>query len=290
MSDSTTMSGSPYADFLKVREIRDWIHQRLGIHYPDDKLEILGMRLDRLVAAERLGSIAELHQKVVVEHRAELYQALAQCASTNHTHFFRELGVLEVFRDAILPHLDGKGEVRLWCAAVSSGQEAYTLAMMLAERLGLEAARQRFTILGTDISQAVLTQAENGVYGRRAVSDIPPELQRRYLRPRGLGQYAVVPELREMCVFRRLNLKSAPWPFQRRFHVVFLRNVLYYFDQAEQRAVLGRVFENTAQDGWLLTSTTESLRGLETPWATVAPGVHSARFAPALGARLGVVG
>lgn len=275
-----------------LRGLRDWVHERLGIHFTEAKLDILAQRLQRLLFQEKIESIEALHQLVVQERRQELYLALAQCVATNHTQFFREPRNLETLKAEVFPRLEGEDKIRVWSAAVSSGEEAYTLGMLFLEHFGVSETTRRLSILGTDISPSVLARAEKGVYDRRSLQFVPEEFQTRYFRPRGLGQFEVRPELRSLCTFRRLNLKSRPWPFRHRFHLIFLRNVLYYFDALEQRATVESAHAHIRPGGWLFTSATESLRGLGTSWRTTTPGVHRARAerAPELDAALRIAG
>lgn len=254
--------------------LRLWLNERCGIFFADNKKDLLAQRLARVVEQFQLSGLDELADRVETGAQHDLLLAVMHAASTNYTYFFREHQVLEFFSQQILPSLSQRDDVRVWCAAVSTGDEAFTIAMIGAEVWGRENARRRLSILGTDISESVISRAEMALYGSSHVEHTPPELVRRYFRPSGVDQFIVADDIRQMCTFRRLNLRAHPYPFQKPFDVVFCRNVLYYFDKEHQYDVLEAIYEVTQPGGWLLTSVTENLRGLGTRWETIAGGIH----------------
>ncbi len=267
-------NGSDFAvtdrDFQRVC---GWLREQCGMDYRANKRDLLEHRMRRICEQAHLGSMHELAERLERGSDPALSLAVLHGASTNHTYFYREPQVLDAFARLVLPSLP-RGELRIWSAAASSGDEAYTLAMIAAEVLGPEIARASLSILGTDISAVMIEAAEQAVYPQARLSGLPRGLRERYLRDLGDGQLRVVAPLREMCTFRRLNLKVRPLPFQRSFHVVFCRNVLYYFDREQQRATVEAIYEVTEPGGWLLTSVTEPLRDLGTRWIAIQGGVY----------------
>lgn len=258
---------------LAFESIRDWLVVRCGIHYPDQKRDLLVQRLNRVQRAFAFSNLEELADCLVQRSVNEVELAVISAASTNHTYFFREPEILSEFRASILPKLAERDEIRIWSAACSTGDEVYTIAMLIAEALG-EKALERTSILGTDISAPVVERAEIGVYTERQIAQVPAEMRDRYMKRAGLGQFKICDTIRERCTFRRMNLKSSPYPFRNSFQAVFCRNVLYYFDTADQVATLSAVHDVTEAGGWLITSVTESIRDLPTPWRSVANGMH----------------
>ncbi len=261
---------------VAYERIRDWLSSRCGIHYPEHKRDLLLQRLTRVQRAFTYSDLDELAHNLVANPVNEVELAVISAASTNHTYFFRESEILGRFRDDILPNLVNRDEIRIWSAACSTGDEVFTIAMMIAEALG-ESALKRTTILGTDISAPVIERAETGVFAERQIQQVPAHIRQKYLTPAGLGQYAVSDRIRECCTFRRMNLKSYPYPFKKPFQIVFCRNVLYYFDRADQIATLDAIHDVTEAGGWLVTSVTESIRDLPSPWQHVANGVYRKR-------------
>lgn len=252
--------------------IRGWLEKRCAIHYPDNKRDLLLQRLARVQRAMSLPELRDLARKVTVEEAHDAQLAVMHAASTNHTYFYREKDVLEFFRTKVLPALEARGEIRLWSAACSTGDEVYTLAIMIAETLGIKAL-QRTHILGTDISAPVIERAESGVYARRHLDQVPQDIRRKYLKPVGIDQFQVIPEVRAACTFRRMNLKATELPFRRPFQAVFCRNVLYYFGHKDQVEIVNSIAAVTEPGGWLFTSVTENVRELSARWHPIASGI-----------------
>lgn len=261
------------ATTLAYERIRGWLASRCGIHYADEKRDLLVQRLSRVQRAFAYRDLSQLAHHLVIEPISDVELAVISAASTNHTYFFRELETLTYFTDKVLPQIKEREEIRIWSAACSTGDEAFTIAMLIAESCG-EKTLRRTSILGTDISAPVIDRAELGIVSERQVEKVPDDLRRKYLSPVGLDQYRVADEIRQACTFRRMNLRSTPYPFKNQFQVVFSRNVLYYFDAASQADTLNALYQVTEVGGWLFTSVTESIRDLSTPWVPETNGVH----------------
>ncbi|MCX7682129.1 MAG: protein-glutamate O-methyltransferase CheR [Anaerolineae bacterium] len=254
--------------------IRRWVYDHTGIYYPERKNLLLYHRLMKLCHRLGIPDLKELHKHLRRGDLPGLAGELACAVSTNHSYFFREESVLGFFREHIIPALPERSRWRLWSAACASGEEAYTVAIILAETLSMAKAREQAAILGTDIDYMVLRQAEQGVYPDHKLEHVPPDLLRRYFRPVGAQEWKIHADLQGICTFRRLNLMSFPWPFKNRFHVILCRNVLYYFDLEHQRDLVERFYEVTVPGGWLITSVTEPVQSLSAHWKMVTSGVY----------------
>ncbi|AWB49685.1 chemotaxis protein CheR [Gemmobacter aquarius] len=261
------------SELHSCEQIRGWLSQRCGIHYPEHKMELLRQRLSRVQRAFSVETLSDLSRKLSTDASHDLQLAVMHAASTNHTYFFREVEVLDQFRRQIMPTLAQRDEIRIWSAACSTGDEAYTLAIMIAEDYGLSALK-RTAILGTDISAPVVEQAESGLFAEQRLDRVPPDLRRKYFEPVGLAQFRVRDELRDCCTFRQMNLKTTPYPFRKAFQAVFCRNILYYFEPADQLATLDAINDVTEPNGWLVTSVTENIRDLPSRWHSVDNGIH----------------
>ncbi len=246
-------------DDLGYERLRTWLNDRCGIYYAEKKKELLQQRLTRVLERFGLADLHELANCVESGLSGDIELALVDAASTNHTFFFREPQVLDFFADTILPNSGHKSELRIWSAAASTGDEAYTLAILAAEVLGPAQAASRVSILGTDISAPVIKRAESAVYGMVHLEHMPEHVLKRYFEPVEDDEFTVSPHIRRMCTFRRLNLKAQPFPFRRPFDIVFCRNVLYYFDRAQQFRTLEALYDVTEVGGWPLTSVTMPL-------------------------------
>ena len=254
-------------------QIRNWLSARCGISYPEHKDALLQQRLSRVMRSFTLDSLDALARAMFGEARTDVQLAVMHAASTNHTYFFREPEVLKGFSDLVLPEIAQQRPMRIWSAAASTGDEAYTIAILIAEKFGMEAL-DRVQILGTDISAPVVERAELGVFPARQFVQTAPALLQRYFTPTGIDQYQVRDRIRAACTFRRMNLKAQPYPFTKPFHAVFCRNILYYFERADQLATLEAIHDATEPGGWLITSVTESIRDLGSRWHPVATGIY----------------
>lgn len=250
-----------------LRAIRRWVNERLGLQF-DRQLQMFQSRVLALCRGLRLEP-EELLEGLVRERRSFVV-GVAETLSTNHTAFFREPEAFDMLRNTILPTLPIEGPLRIWSAAASSGEEAYSIAFALRDELGASAL-QRVRILGTDLSQRQIHAAERAHYPRFLLPHDQAFAARFLVED---DDYVVPADIRSMCVFRTLNLMRGPWPFHQRFHVVFLRNVLYYFDRDVQERVVEACYDVTTAGGWLVTSLTEPLLDLETRYVRVCPGLY----------------
>lgn len=195
---------------------------------------------------------------------------LVDCVTTNKTDFFREPAHFDFLCRTAVPRLAGRhGDhpLKVWSAASSTGAEAYTVAMVLHD-MAAAGARFRFSVLGTDISSEVLEQARAAIYPAAMVEPVPAPLRQRYLmtaRQPSDSLVRIVPELRRLVQFHRLNLMEPTYPFDRDVDVIFCRNVLIYFDRPTQRAVVERLAGHLRTGGYLLLGHSESMAGNDVP-------------------------
>ncbi len=259
-------------DAAALKAIAEWLNRQTGIFYPERKLDTLKHKLFKVCLDNRM-SLHELHDLLQNGNgnTGGLALQIVAAASTNHTAFFRE-DIWGSFREEILPDaLNRNGRVRIWSAAASSGEEAYTIAMVAAELIGATEAGRRLAILGTDISFRTLKTAEDAVYPKDRLKNIPESyVQRYFTRLPGREEVRINDCLRSMCLFRRLNLKKRPYPFKNRFGIIFCRNVLYYFAQEERERIVNALYDFAEPGGWLIVSVTESLGSMKTRWKRVA--------------------
>lgn len=273
LDQALPIAPNPRQEARALEEIRGWLSARCGISYPEHKDALLQQRLSRVMRSFALETLDALARAMFGEARTDVQLAVMHAASTNHTYFFREPEVLQGFTDSVLPEIAHHRPMRIWSAAASTGDEAYTIAILIAEKLGMDAL-DRVQILGTDISAPVVERAELGVFPARQFTHTSAALLQRYFTPTGIDQYQVRDRIRTACTFRRMNLKAQPYPFTKPFHAVFCRNILYYFERADQLATLEAIHDATEPGGWLITSVTESIRDLGSRWQPVSTGIY----------------
>ena len=262
-----------------------FIHDHCGIRYPPGKRVTLEARLRRRLRALSLGSFAEYCPRVLgpAASQDEIVRMIDE-VTTNKTDFFREPAHFDYLTREVLPALNeagvggGVGAQRalvVWSAACSTGEEVYTLAMVLANA-SEKGPRMRFSILGTDISTEVLEVARRGIYEERLIEPVPAMMRQRYLlqsRQRDTSLVRIAPELRARARFVHLNLLS-PFTMRGAPHVIFCRNVLIYFDRPTQKRVLDRLSGLLAPGGYLFLGHSDSITGLDLPLAQRVPSVY----------------
>ena len=181
--------------------------------------------------------------------------------TTNHTYFMREADHFDYFKNTVLPLLEKNvpdRDLRIWCAASSTGEEPYTLAMILNDYFGHRTPAWDKTLLATDISLKVLAQAKEGIYPLESISGIPAVWKQKYFTAAEDKTVQVVPEIRKDVVYRQFNLMD-PIVAKRPYQVVFCRNVMIYFDAPTKAAVVERIYDALCPGGFLFIGHTESI-------------------------------
>jgi len=263
-----------------------YITGELGIKMSPAKLPMLQSRLQRRLRVLGLSSLDEYQRQLFDsaqgdEERVHFINAI----TTNKTDFFREPQHFAYLVETALPGLDpshdaSAGErawrLKLWCAGCSSGEEPYTLAMVLSE-FGEHRAGFDFTLLATDISTKVLEQAQRGIYDEERIEPVPLVMRAKYVlrsKDRTRPQVRIRPELRHKISFHRLNFMDANYNVKDLFHVIFFRNVMIYFDKPTQESVINKLCRHLVPGGYLFVGHSESLAGLNLPVRCVASAVY----------------
>lgn len=241
------------------------------------KREIVSGRLDNTIRRNGWESYSAYMNAVETDITGQLEKELVNLLTTNHTYFMRESEHFDYMRKKILPWLSMKEknekDLRIWCGASSSGEEPYAIAMLLLDYFGLEHKYWDTKVLATDISTEVLQTAVRGVYSNEQVSSIPDKWMRRFFRPIDGGErYMVTEELKNEVIFRQFNLMDA-FPFRRKMHVIFLRNVMIYFDKKDKRELLQKIYELLEPGGYLFVGRTETIDRGTVPFEMVEPSI-----------------
>ena len=242
-----------------------------GIALSSQKKILLVGRFNRRLNELGLDSFQQYYDIVSAPENATERQRAIDLITTNETYFFREEQHFKWLRETIVPEQKGE-RLRVWSAACSTGEEPYSIAMTLHDRLG----PQGWEITASDISSRVLAHAARGLFPMERVRGMPPAFLKRYCL-RGQGEYEghllVEKSLRDRVTFRQLNLLSLPSDL-RNFDVAFLRNVIIYFDTPTKLKVVRAVANTLRKDGWLFLGHSESLFGMDLPLQLVAPSVY----------------
>ncbi len=257
--------------------LRRYLHERSGLVLAAEKLYLAESRLMPVMRKHGLASLGDLVGRIKMLPASPLAIDTVEAMTTNETFFFRDKLPFEHFRDTMLPALsaarDRDRRLRIWCAAASTGQEPYSLAMAIRELTatdkGAALAGFRIDILATDLCGDVLERARAGTYSQFEVQrGLPIQLLLKYFNQTG-DTWQIAPELRAMVQFRTLNLLNDFSPLGK-FDIVFCRNVLIYFDQPTKTGVLNRMAPQIAEDGYLVLGAAETVVGLTDAFKPVA--------------------
>lgn len=248
---------------------------RYGINLYNKKIMVAG-RLGNYLEANGYKSYDEYMDKVEADYTGQEAQNLINILTTNHTYFMRESEHFEFLKDVILPELKEKEktsrDLRIWSAAASSGEEPYTIAMVLKDFFGLDYLNWETSILATDISKKVLDMAVQGVYSKEQIQKLPGWWQKGNFVRLSEDEYQVKKEIRDRVIFRQFNLMN-PLPFKRKLHVVFLRNVMIYFDEETKRRLISKIYDFMEPGGYLIIGSTESIDKSAVDFKFVRPSI-----------------
>ena len=269
-------------DFLRLSE---FIHAECGIKISEGKKVMLEARFQKRLRLLGMTSFSDYCAYLFSPQgmECELYHMI-DAVTTNKTDFFREPSHFDFLVNTILPELIhsrrwGAGrKLSVWSAGCSTGEEPYTLAMVINEfaqrypDLGLT-----WSILATDISTKVLEKAKQAVFDMERAIPIPDPLKRKYLlrsKDKNKGLVRIVPELRQMVWFRRLNFMDEDFGLRDTMDVIFCRNVIIYFDRSTQTRLLNKFYRQLLPTGYLFMGHSETLHGLDVPFVQVAPTIY----------------
>lgn len=259
-----------------MRRICEFVQVHFGINLTEKKNLVEG-RLAKMLASRGIESFEEYFQLVVADKTGTEVSQLIDKLTTNHTFFMREASHFDYFRTQVLPWLAETvkdRDLRIWCAGCSSGEEPYTLAMILSDFFGQEKIYWDMNILATDISVSVLNAAKEGVYSGEAVRTLPKVWQLGYFNAIGNDKFQVCEKIRKQVIFRSFNLMEPVLPFRKPFHVIFCRNVMIYFDQETKNQLVSRFHGKSVSGGYLFIGHSESLSRNTMGYRYLLPSVY----------------
>jgi chemotaxis protein methyltransferase CheR len=266
------LGGVKAAEF---REVQALARDVFGLDLKQGKEGLVGARLSKRVRELGLGSIGEYLARVRGDRSGAELVSLIDALTTNFTSFLREPRHFELLRARILPELEDLDRIRIWSAGCSSGEEPYSVLFSAAEHLGAHRIG-RLRLLATDISTRALGRAEAGIYPEQRLLELPEPWRQKYFQAgfgASAGSVRVRGEWRQRIEFSRLNLMER---FDRlgRFHVIFCRNVMIYFDKPTQEDLVRRFAAQLEPGGWLLIGHSEGLMGIRHDLRYVMPAVY----------------
>lgn len=253
-----------------------YVKSNYGIDLSHKKNLVEG-RLSNTILEKGFTSFKEYLNFVFSDGSKNEVTLLINKLTTNHTFFMREWSHFNYFNKSVLPYLETTlrdRDIRIWSAGCSTGEEAYTLAMILQDYFGNSTEHWDKKILATDISINVLGQAERGIYSGEAVKGLPNVWKINYFNKLDKENYIVKDSLKDEVIYRIFNLMDEEFPFRKKFHVIFCRNVMIYFDSKTKHQLIKKFYDMTEPGGYLFIGHSESINKDETQYKYIMPSVY----------------
>ena len=257
-----------------------YIYQNFGINLTEAKRALLVNRLQRILRKQGYTTFEAYFEAIQEDKSGNGSSELIDAVSTNHTFFFRESAHFDFLMSEAFPRLVGRlqnsssKDLRIWCAASSTGEEPYVLAMLIKEYLGTQYNQWSAGVLATDISNQALSTAIAAEYSNERLQQVPPKYKNTYFEKVNSDVYRIKENLRKEVLFRRFNLMNATFPFKKPFHIIFCRNVMIYFDHKTRDELVQKLFQFTYPGGYLFIGNAETLGRVNCPYRYIAPSIY----------------
>lgn len=257
-------------------KFRGLVYENSGIHLNDTKEAMVSSRIAKRMRILGISDYKSYLQFLLDDESGDEITKFLDVISTNVTSFFREPEHFEFLGDIAAQWIQkGNKRIRIWSAAASTGEEPYSIAMTLLVATGEHPVNMR--ILATDISTNVLLKAQEGIYSSSLMVNIPESMIKKYfvsIKASGDQRYIARDVLKNLVVFRRLNLSQPPFPMTGRLDMVFCRNVMIYFDNEVRTRLITEIFRLLNPGGYLITGHAESLSSLKTDFKCLRPSIY----------------
>lgn len=258
-------------------QLAKYIKAHYGINLKEEKKMLVIGRLHTVLAELNFNNFSQYYQYLISDKTGNAVNTLVNKITTNHTYFMREKNHFDYLKEKALPNIlpmVKDRDLRMWCAGCSSGEEAYTLAMIL-DRFCLE--RKLWwdkRILATDISDKVLNLAKKGIYQKEQIMPLPELWKREYLKKFDSNNFIFSDKIKNEILYRKFNLMEKAFPFNKKFHVIFCRNVMIYFDMDTKNELVNKFYNSMEYGGYLFIGHSESLNGQNTGFKYIMPSVY----------------
>lgn len=265
----------------EFRQLADFIKRYYGISLKDEKKTLIETRLSDMLLKRGIPSFSALYTMLLEERNDELRREVETRITTNYTYFMRETDTFAFFESTILPWIESicpEKSLRIWSAGCSSGEEPYNIAMIIADYFSNKDRSWDKQILASDISEKVLISAKLGIYSVDKIQSLPSHWKSLYLQKYDDNNYIFKESIKKEIMFKKFNLMSPVFPFRKRFHVIFCRNVMIYFDEPTRNEIINKYVNNLEVGGYLLIGKTESIdRKVHMNLDYIKPGIYRKR-------------
>ncbi len=267
--DTTTKSDYVLTE-KQYQRIQEWLYQVSGIDLKVGKENLVKNRLAKRVRALGLAGFDAYIRYVEQDYSRSELLILIDSMTTNKTSFFREMAHFDYIVKHLIPSWSQREDVRIWSAGCSSGEEPYSLSMLLFDKY-IKASTVR--ILATDISDTILERARGGIYHADHVADVPAYYKMNFMKKEDAEHYSIKPDTRSLIRFANLNLMGS-WPMKGPFDLILCRNVMIYFDRPTQERLINRYYELLRPGGHLFIGHSESLASVKHRFSYSQPAVY----------------
>ncbi|KJF27671.1 CheR family methyltransferase [Clostridium aceticum] len=261
----------------EFKQLTEYIYANYGIRLKKEKQSLVTARLYNVLAQKNFKSFSQYYNYIMEDQSGEAITTLVNKITTNHTFFMREAQHFHYFRDKVLPYLIPTvkdKDLRIWSAGCSSGEEPYTLAMIIDEHLGKEKRSWDTKILATDISSRVLDRAKGGIYSSEEIASLPSSWKNTYFKKQDKEKTVLIDKIKSEVIYRKFNLMEDVFPFKKKFHVVFCRNVMIYFDHKTKVELVNKFYDKMEFGGYLFIGHAESIHRADTRFKYIMPAVY----------------
>lgn len=260
----------------EFQRIVTYVKKHYGIDLSQKRV-LVGGRLENYLARNGYANYNEFMEKVEKNPKGAESTDLVNILTTNHTYFMRESEHFDFMKNVALPWAKNKTmgtkDLRVWCGASSTGEEPYTLAMIINDFFGINHSGWDTRLLATDISLKVLNIASKGLYLKDDIDPLPVNWKRHYFKQISQEEFQVKDELKREVIYRQFNLMD-PIPFKKKFHIVFLRNVMIYFQDDIKYPLIERIYDHMEPGGYLFIGLTERLDRQKVKFNYVQPSIY----------------
>ncbi len=258
-------------------QLSTYIQANYGIYLKEEKKTLITGRLHNVLVQLGFDNFTDYYQYILSDKTGEAVRTLLNKITTNHTFFMREVSHFDYFRDNILPVLTDNSkdkDLRIWSAGCSSGEEPYTLAMIIDEFFGKNKMWWDTKILATDISSKALEEAIKGIYTNEDIASLPTSWKLHYFKKIDHEKSILIDRIRNEVIYRKFNLMENIFPFKRKFQVIFCRNVMIYYDNQTKRELVNKFYDSLEHGGYLFIGHSETINREESLFKYINPSVY----------------
>jgi len=260
----------------EFKMITEYLQENFGINLTK-KRTLIESRLHTYLTKLGFSNYTDYFNYVLADKSGDELSQMINILTTNFSYFMREWDHFQYFKDKVLPEVtkaNNQKDLRVWSAGCSTGQEPYTLAMLISDFLEGKKASWDTAVLATDISAKVLKLAETGIYDNESLRKVPTAWKTNYFKKLEGNMWEVKDGLKKEVIFRRFNLMEKVFPFKRKFHVIFCRNVMIYFNDETKKALIERFYNALDEGGYLFIGQSESINRNDTKFSYVMPSIY----------------